>query len=211
MLFAPGLELDAELAAMSELQSAILPNKELAQYGQKVSMIKNQCQANRIHLDRMTLAQLLSKLLPMTARQTIHLSLVSLKNNLKLKKELSKPALWESRKDLGVLLKNERKFDISAEWKGRRAFTLKSCRPETPANRGGRGRGRGSHRGGRGGYSSRNQNQTHSKGQGNQNQNNQKPLSKLSRYDLKKQGRCFYCRQKGHLTKDCPKKEEKNK
>ena len=154
LLFAPGLELDAELAALSELQSAILSNKDLIPYGQKVSTIKNQCQANRIHLDRLTLAQLLSKLLPMTARQTIHLSLVSLKNNPKLKKELSKPALWESRKDLGVLLKNERKFDISAEWKGRRAFTLKSCKPENQSSRGrGRGRGRGRYTSSRGGRS----------------------------------------------------------
>ena len=40
--------------------------------------------------DRMTLAQLLSSLLPSTARQTIHLSIVSLKNNQKLKKEILK-------------------------------------------------------------------------------------------------------------------------
>ena len=148
LLFAPALELDAELAALSELQSAIMPNADLAPYGQKVAMIKNQCQANRIHLDRLTLAQLLSKLLPMTARQTIHLSLVSLKNNPKLKKELTKPALWESRKDLGVLLKNERKFDISGEWKGRRSFTLKSCKPETQRSNRGRGGRAGSNKGG---------------------------------------------------------------
>lgn len=161
LLFAPALELDAELAALSELQSAILSNKELAPYGQKVTTIKNQCQANRIHLDRLTLAQLLSKLLPMTARQTIHLSLVSLENNLRLKKELSKPALWESRKDLGVLLRNERKFDISNEWKGRRAFTLKSCKPDNKQQVKGHTSGRGNQRGGRGSFrnQSRSQNQ----------------------------------------------------
>ena len=147
LLFAPALELDAELAALSELQSAIQSNKDLVPYAQKVGTIKNQCQANRVHMDRLTLAQLLSKLLPMTARQTIHLSLVSLKNNLRLKKELNKPALWESRKDLGVLLRNERKFDISNEWKGRRAFTLKSCKPEPRQTS--RGGFRGGQRGGR--------------------------------------------------------------
>ena len=68
--------------------------------------------------------------MPVTARQTIHLSLVSLKNSPKLRKELHKPALYDSRQKMGLLLRNERKFDISGEWKSRESFTLKSCKPE---------------------------------------------------------------------------------
>ena len=66
---------------------------------------------------------------------------MSLKNSPKLKKELYKPALYDSRQKMGVLLRNERKFDISNEWKNRENFTLKSCKAEN--QRGGRGRGRG--------------------------------------------------------------------
>ena len=146
------MELDAELAALSELQTAIQPQKDLQAYGEKLLQIKNQCQANRGSLNRLTLAKLLAKLLPVAARQTLHLSLMSLKDNPRLKKELCKPALYDSRAKLGLLLQNERKFDISGEWKGREAFTLKACRQDNSRGRGGRGganRGRGR---GRGGY-----------------------------------------------------------
>ena len=110
---------------MSELQSAILTNPELREYAEKVASIKHQCQANRACLDRITLAQVLAKLLPVTARQTINLSLLSLKNNKKLKIEILKPALFESRVKMGIALKNEKKFDISSEWKTREAWILK--------------------------------------------------------------------------------------
>ena len=110
---------------MSELQSAILQNPELRDYAEKLAAIKHQCQANRACLDRMTLAQIISKLLPVSARQTINLSLLSLKNNTKLKAELLKPALYESRVRMGLALKNEKKFDISAEWKSREQWILK--------------------------------------------------------------------------------------
>ena len=149
MLFAPALELDAELSALSELQTAIQPQKELEPYAAKVLQIKHQCQANRCSLNRLTLAKILARLLPVSARQTLHLSLMSLKDNPRLKKELQKPALYESRAKLGLLLKNERKYDISSEWKGRESFTLKSCRQNDNTRgggrggRGGRGRGRG--------------------------------------------------------------------
>ena len=88
----------------------------------------------------------------MTARQTIHLSLVSLKNSPKLRKELHKPALFDSRQKMGLLLKNERKFDISGEWKSRESFTLKSCKPEerkkgTQGSNGGRGKNRSQQKG----------------------------------------------------------------
>ena len=119
------LELDAELSALSELQSAILSNPELQNYAEKVAAIKHQCQANRPCLDRLTLAQVLAKLLPVSARQTINLSLLSLKNNKRLKSELLKPALYESRVRMGVLLKHEKKFDISSEWKSRESWILK--------------------------------------------------------------------------------------
>ena len=117
--------MDAELSALSELQSAILSNPELQDYAAKVAEIKHQCQANRACLDRLTLAQVLAKLLPISARQTINLSLLSLKNNGRLKKEINKPALFESRTRMGVLLKNEKKFDISSEWKARETWILK--------------------------------------------------------------------------------------
>ena len=42
LLFAPALELDAELSALSELQTAIQPQKELQAYGEKVLQIKHQ-------------------------------------------------------------------------------------------------------------------------------------------------------------------------
>lgn len=131
-MFAPSLELDAELSALSELQTAIQPQKELQPYADKVLQVKHQCQANRASLNRLTLAKMLARLLPVTARQTLHLSLMSLKDNPRLKKELTKPALYESRSKLGLLLKNEKKFDISAEWKGRETFTLRACRQEEP-------------------------------------------------------------------------------
>ena len=118
-------ELDAELSALSELQSAILSNPDLQEYAEKLAAIKHQCQANRACLDRLTLAQILAKLLPVSARQTINLSLLSLKNNLSLKKELLKPALYESRVRMGMLLRNEKKFDISSEWKSRETWILK--------------------------------------------------------------------------------------
>ena len=142
------MELDAELSALSELQTAIQPQKELQAYGEKVLQIKHQCQANRGSLNRLTLAKLLARLLPVAARQTLHLSLMSLKDNPRLKKELNKPALFDSRMKLGLLLKNEKKFDISGEWKGRESFTLRACRQEeAKRGRGGRGRGRGGYRG----------------------------------------------------------------
>ena len=117
--------MDAELSALSELQSAILSNPDLQEYAEKLAAIKHQCQANRACLDRLTLAQVLAKLLPVTARQTINLSLLSLKNNKKLKTELTKPALYESRLRMGILLKNEKKYDISSEWKSRETWILK--------------------------------------------------------------------------------------
>lgn len=113
------------MTALSELQSAILTNPELQDYAEKVTAIKHQCMANRACLDRLTLAQILAKLLPVSARQTINLSLLSLKNNNRLKKEIHKPALYESRVRMGVILKNEKKFDISAEWKSRETWILK--------------------------------------------------------------------------------------
>ena len=61
LLFAPALELDAEISALSELQTSIQSQPELVQYGAKINQIKNQCQANRALLNRVTLAQMLAK------------------------------------------------------------------------------------------------------------------------------------------------------
>ena len=146
-------------------------------------------------------SDILFQLLPVTARQTIHLSLVSLKNSPKLKKELYKPALYDSRQKMGVLLRNEKKLDISNEWKSRENFTLKSCKNET--QRGGRGRGGKNQRG------TRSQGR---QGQGRQGQKQSpKPVAKLTKAELKRQGRCFKCRQRGHLGKDCTAKDQANK
>ena len=57
LLFAPALEMDAELAALTELQTSCAQFPEFTDYALKIGKLKNQIQANRQHLG----TQLISK------------------------------------------------------------------------------------------------------------------------------------------------------
>ena len=72
-------------------------------------------------------------------------------------------------------------------------FLIKACRTQTSRRGGGNNRGR-------------------RQGRGRKQITQQKPREQKapSRNELRRQGRCFSCKQKGHLSKDCSKKAKKD-
>lgn len=215
------IEMDRELCALSEIQAALVTDHpQLEHYALLVKAIRNQLAANRAMLDRITIVQLEMRLVPMASRVAIKITLSSLSHNKGLKKELYKPAHFETRKKLFMTLQGEVKMDPSSNWKNpNKVISIRAAGPKG-ASRGrsgnfpqggaglggtgygnSRGRGRGRGRQSRftargGGYNqiSSRPRQYFRGGRGGQENSRQR----AGRLKL-----CFTCNRPGHQSKDC--------
>ena len=155
-------------------------------------------------LDRITIVQLEMRLIPVASRIAIKITLSSLSHNAGLKKELYKPAHYETRKKLHMTLQGEIKSDPSSNWKNpNRSISLRAAakfpaKTRTNHRQQGRGRARGRSNANNSFSSTRNRS---FRGQQNNRQENNK--RKASRMKL-----CFSCMRPGHQNKDCPSRRQ---
>ena len=204
------IEMDRELHALSEIQSALVSDfPQLNQYAVLVKNVHNTLAVNRLMLDRKTIVQLLMRLVPVTARTSIKIIITSLSHTPAYKKELHKPAHYDTRKKLFLTLPGEVKPDPTANWKNpNKRVSLRAANPSRghskPSHTRGhaprfrthnRGRARG-HRG-RGHHHGR---ASHHKSRSHPQHRSDAHRSRPNRGRL---SLCFTCNRPGHQQRDC--------
>ena len=214
------IEMDRELCALSEIQAALVTDHpQLESYALLVKAIRNQLSANRVMLDRITICQLEMRLIPMASRVAIKITLSSFSHNSGLKKELYKPAHFETRAKLFMCLPGEVKPDPSSNWKNpNKTISIKAAQAKGSGGRGARSPNFGSNQRGRGRGKGRLTRQSNRPpnyaqfsnrprsairgGMGGQ-RNIESGKQRASRLKL-----CFTCNRPGHQNKDCPSRRQ---
>ena len=149
-------------------------------------------------MDRVTMAKNLASLLPATARVATEAALEGFKKAPLFKAEMEKPALFETRRRMHLLLPKERRPEANTNWSLVKAFFLKALAPKSekkPAFKKQQGGQKRKHGG----------KQPQDKPKQTQGQNKAK---KMRMTDLAEK-RCFFCHAKGHLAADCEKRKAK--
>ena len=221
------IEMDRELCALSEIQAALVTDHpQLESYATLVKAIRNQLVANRVMLDRITIVQLEMRLIPMASRVAIKITISSFSHNPGLKKELYKPAHFETRKKLFMCLPGEIKPDPSSTWRNpNKVISIRAAagraqgvthnaqgrrvpgyNPGYPVLQRGRGRARGRQFARPAGRAPNYGNNNFSRPRSSQFRNNRGGQQETSKQRASRLKLCFTCSRPGHQNKDCPQK-----
>ena len=228
------LDMENEIANLSDLIFALQGENvaRLKPFTEEVTKLRAQVIMGREYLSRTALAKMLIPLLANTAKEGATRTLFSLTKNPNFKTEMEKPAFFNTRQQMNLLLPNERKPNFQQNFSSIKRFYMthmgkkeekkpeaNSAKSQRGRSRGGRGRGRPYGFQNDGGYYHRQNQQTmipqnyvDPSWRNNQGGRVDKQLTKQERQkqiDMQ-WNNCFYCHKPGHIMAQCQKRENKN-
>ena len=217
--------MENEISNLSDLVFALQAENvaRLKPFTDEVTKLRAQVIMGREYLSRTALAKMLIPLLANTAKEGATRTLLSLSKNSNFKTEMEKPAFFNTRQQMNLLLPNERKPNFQQNFAGMKRFYMTHMgrkdekKAETSSAKPQRGRGQkrgaGGRYGGREQQSAGGQAYVDPSWRAGPDGRVDKSLSKRERQKQidRQWNNCFYCHKPGHTMAQCHKRENQNK